>query len=71
MERGYNEYSMNFINQGIKIGQEKARLDCGAKAVERNMATVSEAAEAFGVDETKLADYIESRKCEPAGEQFG
>ena len=87
MGGGYNEYTMAFINQGIemgiekglaqgleqgeKIGQEKASLDCGAKAVERNMATVSEAAEAFGVDEAKLADYIESRKYEPAGELLG
>ena len=58
MEQLYNEYSMNFINQG----EERARLDCCVRAIERNMATVSEAAEAFGVDETKLVNYIKTCK---------
>ena len=76
MERGYNEYSMVFINQGVemgiekgeKIGQEKASLRCGMKLVRDGTYSVKGAAELCGVDEAKLADYIESHKCESAGE---
>ncbi len=68
MERGYNEYSMSLINQGmekglekgVEIGQEKARLDCGMNLVRENNFSVKAAAKTCRVDETKLADYIES-----------
>ena len=76
MEQLYNEYTMAFINQGIemgiekglerglergeKIGQEKASLRCGMKLVRDGTYSVKGAAELCGVDEAKLADYIES-----------
>ena len=72
MGSGYNEYTMAFINQGIekgeKTGQEKASLRCGMKLVRDGTYSVKGAAKLCGVDEAKLADYIESHKCESAGE---